>query len=183
MDILRVLDAFDYDVRTDGGGREQQFSCDLHGSGQDNKPSARVYPDSDSWYCFGCGVSRDAIQTVRDKLDKSFVEAVAWLEKTYSLPPLPFEEGDYEEKGKPLQDSDFQNPRTYEDERKRFETLLTNTTSDQSLPMRRTLTFWEAFDRVSHLTRKETMTEPKAKVLMVRLRKELMDEIIQEASA
>ena len=49
--ILQVLASYGYRVRVDGGGREQQFSCDLHGTGQDNKPSARAYPDSASWYC------------------------------------------------------------------------------------------------------------------------------------
>lgn len=49
--IVRVLAAYGYRVREEGGDREQQFSCDLHGDGRDSKPSARVYPASDSWYC------------------------------------------------------------------------------------------------------------------------------------
>lgn len=49
--IVQLLEDFGYGVRASGGDREQQFSCNLHGDGQDNKPSARVYPDSDSWYC------------------------------------------------------------------------------------------------------------------------------------
>jgi len=51
ISILDVLVAYGYRVRNDGGGREQQFSCDLHGDGVDGTPSARVYPDSNSWYC------------------------------------------------------------------------------------------------------------------------------------
>ena len=65
--------------------REQQFGCDLHGT-RDGKPSARVYPASNSWYCFACGKSRDAIRTVMDKLDLDFKQAMVWLEKTYNLP-------------------------------------------------------------------------------------------------
>ena len=49
--ILDVLAHYGYHVRDDGGHREQQFPCDLHGTGRDNKPSARVYPESNSWYC------------------------------------------------------------------------------------------------------------------------------------
>lgn len=49
--IIAVLASFGYQVRSDGGDREQQFPCDLHGDGQDNKPSARVYPDSQQFYC------------------------------------------------------------------------------------------------------------------------------------
>lgn len=49
--IIRVLADYGYHVNPDGEDREQQFSCDLHGSGQDRKPSARVYPSTNSWYC------------------------------------------------------------------------------------------------------------------------------------
>lgn len=49
--IEEVLLHYGYQVRADAGGREQQFCCDLHGDGQDTKPSARVYPESASWYC------------------------------------------------------------------------------------------------------------------------------------
>ena len=65
--------------------REQQFGCDLHGT-RDSKPSARVYPDSNSTYCFACGKSRDVIRTVMDKMELDFKAAMAWLEKTYNLP-------------------------------------------------------------------------------------------------
>lgn len=50
VSIENILAAYGYRVRP-GGGREQQFSCDLHGDGRDGRPSARVYPDSNSWYC------------------------------------------------------------------------------------------------------------------------------------
>lgn len=50
VSILDVLASYGYQIHTAYDG-EQQFRCDLHGSGQDNKPSARVYPDSNSTYC------------------------------------------------------------------------------------------------------------------------------------
>jgi len=49
--IVSVLADYGYEVRTDGGDREQQFACNLHGDGNDVKPSARVYPHSNSWHC------------------------------------------------------------------------------------------------------------------------------------
>ena len=49
--ITAVLADYGYDVRDDGGDREQQFPCNMHGDGYDVKPSARVYPESASWYC------------------------------------------------------------------------------------------------------------------------------------
>jgi intein/homing endonuclease len=51
IDIVQVLADYGYKVNPGGGDREQQFSCDLHGDGSDSKPSARVYPSSNSWYC------------------------------------------------------------------------------------------------------------------------------------
>lgn len=81
--ITSLLSELGYRVVDDE--REQQFGCDLHGT-RDGKPSARVYPSSNSWYCFACGKYRDAIKTVMDKMEIDFRAALAWLEKTYNLP-------------------------------------------------------------------------------------------------
>lgn len=83
VSITDLLSELGYDVQD--SNREQQFACDLHG-GRDGKPSARVYPDSNSTYCFACGKSRDVIGTVMDKHELDFKQAMAWLEKTYNLP-------------------------------------------------------------------------------------------------
>ena len=93
VQIRQLLYDLGYRVRPDSGDREEQFPCDLHGDGRDLKFSARVY--SDQWYCFGCDKSRDVIETVREKLDLGFSDAIQWLEKKYDLPPLPFESSDY----------------------------------------------------------------------------------------
>ena len=50
--ITDLLSELGYHVQP--GDREQQFGCDLHGT-RDTKPSARVYPDSNSWYCVYTG--------------------------------------------------------------------------------------------------------------------------------
>ena len=65
--IEQVLSDYGYAVHSDLGEREQQFSCDLHGDGSDNRPSARVYPETSSWYCFACSKARDAIATAQEK--------------------------------------------------------------------------------------------------------------------
>lgn len=49
--ISDVLTRLGYQVRTDGGHREQQFSCDLHGDSRDKMPSGRMYPETNSTYC------------------------------------------------------------------------------------------------------------------------------------
>jgi hypothetical protein len=51
IDISQLLSDYGYKVFANGGDREQQFSCNLHGNGRDLKPSARVYGHSQSWYC------------------------------------------------------------------------------------------------------------------------------------
>lgn len=89
--IVQVLHDYGYHVDPEGEDREQQFSCDLHGSGRDRKPSARVYPESSSFHCFGCGRSRDAITLVREKENVEFWQAVRMLEQRYGLAPLPWE--------------------------------------------------------------------------------------------
>ncbi len=96
--IVEVLYEYGYQVHPDGGDREQQFSCDLHGDGADTKPSARVYPDSSSFHCFACGRSRDAITLVREKENVSFWGAVKWLEAKYNLEPLPWSGPEEKEK-------------------------------------------------------------------------------------
>lgn len=51
VEIEDLLADYGYKIHGGGGHREQQFQCDLHGDGRDGKPSARMYPESQSWYC------------------------------------------------------------------------------------------------------------------------------------
>ena len=81
--ILSVLAGYGYDVH--GDTREQQFKCDLHGDGHDNAPSARVYPETNTWYCFACGKVRDSISTVMEKEGLDFNQACKGLEIKYNL--------------------------------------------------------------------------------------------------
>lgn len=81
--LERVLSDYGYSVREIGG--EQQFRCDLHGDGSDNAPSARVYPQSNTFYCFACGRARDSIALVMEKEGVEFGKACFLLEKKYGL--------------------------------------------------------------------------------------------------
>lgn len=81
--ILDVLSKYGYDVH--GYNREQQFKCDLHGDGSDNAPSARVYPETGSWFCFACGKARDVISTVMEKEGLDFSSACRAIELKYGL--------------------------------------------------------------------------------------------------
>jgi len=169
-------------VHSDSGGRQQQFSCDLHGDGTDSKPSARVYPETQQWFCFACGTSRDAIQTVRDKEGLDFRTACDVLEKRYHLPPLPWVEGD--EEGTPSAPSKgweeaLEAPiATAEDGRARVAALLKGATSEKALTLNATLRLWEEYDRLVLLLEKDPdlldeFLDLKAKVV-VRLQKAQM---------
>jgi hypothetical protein len=90
LSMYNVLVDYGY-ISDYGDGREVQFSCDLHGSGRDQRPSARYYSRSNSYYCFGCGKSRDSVALVMEKEDLSFSKACFFLEKKYNLKRINFD--------------------------------------------------------------------------------------------
>lgn len=151
--ILQVLQSYGYRVRDDGGFREQQFQCDLHGTGRDNKPSARVYPTSNSWYCFACDKTRDAIETVRAKEGVKFWEAVKLLEHAYGLDPLPVDYGTDNQPGAvSLVAAKLDPTKTFEQDADTVRNYLDACTLNRDLPLDQLLRFWEAFDEVVHHT-------------------------------
>jgi hypothetical protein len=178
--IVAVLESYGYYVHADGGDREQQFSCDLHGDGTDGKPSARVYPDSDSWYCFACNLSRDAIQTVRAKEGLDFWPAVKSLEGRYGLPALPWVE-DEPRAATPQEEvrDSLRHYRTWDDEKKRLTTLLDSVTQDKDLSMTITLALWEAYDRICWQVddEKGDWSDGKGKDALVKLRDKVMEHL------
>lgn len=71
---------------------EVQFRCPIHGD--DNKPSARFYRETQTCYCWVCQKRWDAISFVRDKENLNFVGAVLHLISKYrvdtsSIPDTP----------------------------------------------------------------------------------------------
>lgn len=141
ISIERVLQDMGYPVRG-GGMREEQFPCDLHGDGRDGAYSARVYPESSSWYCFACGKSRDAIETYRDKFGLEFGEACELLEKKYGLSVWQWtSRTDTEE-----EISEDTSEQDFEGMRQRVERLLCMIKDEK--PMLEVMAFWEGFDCV-----------------------------------
>jgi len=65
-------------------GRRFMGKCPFH---RDDRPSLVVYPDTRSYYCFGCGAGGDVIDFVRRTHDLGFAQAVAYLGE--QLPPPP----------------------------------------------------------------------------------------------
>lgn len=176
VEITQVLSDYGYDVNAEGGDREQQFSCDLHGDGSDSKPSARAYPDSNSWYCFACGRTRDAIQTVREKEGLDFWPAIKVIEARYKLPALPWEDEE-EVRAETLGEkiiANLRSDRTFEEERVTTERLLQTMTDEKEAPIGDVLAHWEAYDRVCHGVAKEEWSEEKGKTHLLALRKRII---------
>ena len=63
-------------VRLKRRGRTFVGLCPFHG---EKTPSFTVYPDTNSFYCFGCGAGGDAITFVRRIENLDYVEAVKFL--------------------------------------------------------------------------------------------------------
>lgn len=173
-----VLVGYGYHIHSDD--HEEQFPCDLHGDGFDNTPSARVYPQSNSFYCFACDITRDPIELVREKEGMSFWDAIRHLEKKHGLPRLPWEDDEDAEQGPSVEEAirdSLRARRTFEDEKKRVGTFLDSLTTDRDLPMKTLLRFWEAYDVVVHKVFKEAISEAKGKErlldLLVRAKEKL----------
>ena len=143
ISIESVLQDYGYGVYEGGG--EQQFRCDLHGDGSDNAPSARVYPQTNSWYCFACGKSRDAISTVSEKEGLSFNASCSKLEKKYGLEQWVFEKKKdvYAERKK-----DYSEIEAFA---KRVHKLLESKTKSREIEISKAIKLWEAYDFLSSL--------------------------------
>lgn len=169
-----LLEELGYAV-TAGGEREQQFSCDLHGDGSDSKPSARYYPESNSWYCFACGRARDAIATVMEKQGMGFSDACKTLEAKYDLPPLPWKD---DIKQKPKAEPVI----ITEDESDNLASLVAvvkqmidSFTRDGAYDMDTSLKMWEAYDRVLYMQREQLISEVSAIGSLERIKSKAMD--------
>jgi len=182
IDITQVLADYGYPVHAGYGG-EEQFSCDLHGDGTDNKPSARVYPESNSFYCFACDRTRDAIQLVREKEGLGFWDAVKALEKRYGLGRMEYDEeveyrkdpakGFADEMGERISGP----PETWEDEAKRTKTRLDGFTLGKDIPLGALLKFWENYDKVCYLVEKELLHQDVGKAALIRIREEALEKM------
>lgn len=72
-DIVDLIGSY---VQLRHRGRTQTGLCPFH---NEKTPSFVVYPENQSFYCFGCGVGGDAITFVRKINNLDYVEAVKAL--------------------------------------------------------------------------------------------------------
>ena len=178
--MVSVLVHYGYHVQEYGEDREQQFRCDLHGTGEDNTPSARVYDNG--FYCWGCQQNYDVIDLVRIKEGVNFTQACTILEKAYGLPALPWIDYKYEPlpAATNIADEVLTRQVSFEDVQKRTRTLLTPLTHDRMLPRTDLLGFWESFDKVCYLVHRETLSEKNGATALSRLRERVVKALQKE---
>ena len=177
--IAKVLADLGYQVMADADDREQQFSCDLHGDGSDSKPSARLYPESNSFHCFACSRSRDSITTVMEKKHLSVVDACTWIEEKYGLPPLPWEDYETQERDTTQEIKEtFAGGETIAGLQKRLTTLLDSLWDEREyIPLRMYLGLWETLDMVLWQIEDGKVDELKGLETLEKLRRRVILEI------
>ena len=84
-DITEVVGQY---VKLRRRGRTYTGLCPFH---NEKTPSFTVYPDTQSFYCFGCGAAGDTIGFVRKISNLSYVEAVKQLASRAGM-PMPEED-------------------------------------------------------------------------------------------
>ena len=72
-DIQSVVSSY---VNLRRSGRNMVGLCPFH---NEKTPSFMIYPESDSFYCFGCGAGGDAITFIRRMENLDYMEAVRFL--------------------------------------------------------------------------------------------------------
>ncbi|MEA5051564.1 MAG: DNA primase [Oscillospiraceae bacterium] len=72
-DIVEVIDTY---VGLKRRGRLYTALCPFH---NEKTPSFTVYPDTQSYYCFGCGAGGDVITFIKQKENLEYIEAVKLL--------------------------------------------------------------------------------------------------------
>ena len=169
-----MLAEYGYDVR-DSGGREQQFACDLHGDGLDGIPSARVYPGSNDWYCFGCQITRDAIATVRANTDLDFFGALKLLETKWGLQPLPWSDDDRrggprEPSTRSVVEATLREGKTFADDAKSFRKMLDGEVRERDITVEYAVTYWEAFDKILWHVKEGSWDEKTGRIVLAQLR-------------
>jgi hypothetical protein len=145
--LLGVLAYYGYGVGS-SSDTEYQFRCDLHGDGSDNAPSARVYPSTNTWYCFACGKIRDSISTVMEKEGLDFSSACKALELKFGLPVWTWQEKD------PFEETDggVSNEQSDLDLlKKRIGLKLSDLIKARVLSKEQSLKYWEAYSMLETL--------------------------------
>jgi len=81
LPLLTVL--AHYNLKPD---RHHQILCPFH---EDDKPSCKIYPATNTYHCFACGKTGDAIQFIQDKEGITKHEAILKAESFINPEQIP----------------------------------------------------------------------------------------------
>ena len=90
-DIIDIISRY---MALKRNGREWVGCCPFH---HEKTPSFFVYPESQSYYCFGCKASGDVIQFISKYENIGFVEAVERLANMANMPMPELKDTDAQE--------------------------------------------------------------------------------------
>jgi len=62
-----------------------QITCPFHKGGHEASPSARLYPSTDSFYCFACHQSYTPISVLATYYEMPYGEVFSYLKKQYGV--------------------------------------------------------------------------------------------------
>lgn len=83
-----IVDVISSHVQLKRAGRIYKGLCPFH---SERTPSFAVYPETQSYYCFGCGAAGDVINFVKEINGYSYIETVKLLAQNSGM-PLPDED-------------------------------------------------------------------------------------------
>ena len=84
VDLSEVMQDYNVDfVYNPSRIHEVQFRCPFHG--KDNKPSARLYKETKSIFCWVCHKTWDVITFIRDKENISYKAAMGFIIRKYKV--------------------------------------------------------------------------------------------------
>ena len=81
LSIITVLSH--YNLKPD---RSNHIKCPFH---EDDKPSCRIYPETNTFHCFGCGAKGDTIEFIQKKENITKHEAILKAQNFIGLPTEP----------------------------------------------------------------------------------------------
>lgn len=79
VDITKVADKLGIDLVT--RGNYFQSLCPFH---DDSTPSFTIYPQTNSFFCFGCKKQGDVVDLVKFKYNLSLTDSIEWLKTNFS---------------------------------------------------------------------------------------------------
>ena len=104
-----IYDTISRHVSLQRAGRLYKGLCPFH---SERSPSFMVYPETQSYYCFGCGAGGDVIKFTMEMNSLSYIEAVRLLAQQAGMPLPDEDDGQAKLKSRILQKSSCTNRET-----------------------------------------------------------------------